>query len=326
LVIAGALVAIILLTSIFRPTARSFGNLENIAIAAAPLVILAVGQLMVIATAGIDLSVGSTFSLVSMVTAATLSHGDGVVVAVTGGIVTGLVIGLFNGFSVAFLRLAPFVVTLATLSIGASLAFIVTHGNSVSVNNQQFANIYYGHVLGMPSHYVIPVAIVIVAQFLLSFFVFGRWIYAVGSNDKAEKLVGIPTRLVLVSVYVISSVCAAIASILSLSYLSNAEVSSGRGLELQAIAATVIGGASLFGGRGSAIGALLGALILAAIQNIVDLLGINSFWKGTVTGIVIFIAVLADRATVAFGGQRLSLRRFWQHFSVPEFLTRTFKR
>lgn len=304
LVVAGALVVLILATSLVRPASLSGGNLANIAEAAIPLVILAIGQLMVIATAGIDLSVGSTFSLVGMVTAAMLSHGHGVGLAVAAGMGTGLVIGLFNGFCVAYLRLAPFVVTLVTLSVGASLAFIVTGGNSVPVNNQHLADIYYGHLLGIPNYFLIPIAVVVLAQLVLSFLVFGRWIYAVGSNDRASELVGIPKRRVLVSVYVVSGVCAALASVLMLSYLSNAEVTSGNGLELQAIAAVVIGGASLFGGRGSAIGALLGALIITAIQNTVNLLGINTFWQGTVTGAVILIAVLADRITTTVRSMR----------------------
>lgn len=304
LVVAGALIALILMTSIYRPAALSAGNLENIVIAAIPLIILAVGQLMVIATAGIDLSVGSTFSLVGMVTATVIGHGHGVAISVVAGLATGATIGLFNGVCVAYLRLAPFVVTLVTLSVGASLAFIVTGGNSVPIQNQHLADVYYGHVLGIPNYYLIPVVVVVVAQGVLSFLVFGRWIYAVGSNDKAAKLVGVPTRRVLTSAYLISGLCAALASVLMLAYLSNAEVTSGNGLELAAIAAVVIGGASLFGGRGSAIGALLGALIITAIQNTVNLLGINTFWQGTVTGAVILIAVLADRLTTAVRGFR----------------------
>ena len=252
---------------------------------------------MVIATAGIDLSVGSVFSLVAMVSATFLSHGHGLAVAVVAGLLTGLAFGLFNGFCVAVLKLAPFVVTLVSLSVGASLAFVVTGGNSVPVANPELANIYYGRVLGIPNHFFIPVVLVLLAQGLLSFMVFGRWIFAVGSNAKAAELVGIPTQRVTMAAYLTSGFCAALASILSLSYLANAEVTSGNGLELQAIAAVVIGGASLFGGRGSAIGALLGALIITAIQNTVNLLGINTFWQGTVTGAVILIAVLADRIT-----------------------------
>jgi ribose transport system permease protein len=304
IIVGAALVVLILATSIVRPESLSWGNIQNILIAAIPLIILAVGQLMVIATAGIDLSVGSVFSLVAMVSATFLSHGHGLALAVVAGLLTGLAFGLFNGFCVAVLKLAPFVVTLVSLSVGASLAFVVTGGNSVPIANPDLANIYYGRILGIPNHFFIPVVLVLLAQGLLSFMVFGRWIFAVGSNAKAAELVGIPNQRVTMAAYLTSGFCAALASILSLSYLANAEVTSGNGLELQAIAAVVIGGASLFGGRGSAIGALLGALIITAIQNTVNLLGINTFWQGTVTGAVILVAVLADRITSTFRSVR----------------------
>lgn len=303
-IVLAALVALILLTGVVRPAALGMGNLQNILIAAVPLIILSIGQLLVVATAGIDLSVGSVFSLVGMVTAAFLSHGHNAAVAIGLGMLTGLVIGLFNGFCVAVLKLAPFVVTLVTLSVGASLAFIVTGGNSVALNSHGLDNVYYGRTLGIQNSYFVPLVLVVVVQLVLAFMVAGRWVYAVGSNEKAARLVGIPVRRVVLSVYVVSGLCAALASILQLSNLSNAEVTSGSGMELQAIAAVVIGGASLFGGRGSAVGALVGALIITTIQNTVNLLGINTFWQGTVTGFVILVAVLADRITGVIRSRR----------------------
>jgi ribose transport system permease protein len=294
-IVLAALILLFFATGLVRPESLSFGNAQNILIAAIPLIIMAVGQVLVVATAGIDLSVGSVFSLTGMVTAAALSHGVGTVTTVLFGLATGLVFGVFNGFCVAVLKLTPFVVTLVTLSVGASLAFIVTGGNSVPVNSPGLDNVYDGLTLGIPNHFFIPLALVVAVQAFLSLAVAGRWVYAVGSNHKAAQLVGIPTRRVLLSAYTASGLCAALAAVLQLSYLSNAEVSAGNGMELQAIAAVVIGGASLFGGRGSALGALLGALIITAIQNTVNLLGINTFWQGTVTGAVILAAVLADR-------------------------------
>ena len=125
----------------------------------------------------------------------------------------------------------------------------------------------------------------------------GRWVYAVGSNDKASRLLGIPVTGVRLGVYVIAGLLAAFSSMLSLSYISNAEATSGANMMLQAIAACVIGGASLFGGTGSAVGAALGAIMISVIQNGVNLIGINSFWQGSVTGLVILVAVLIDRLT-----------------------------
>lgn len=318
LVVAAALVALMLATGAMRPEALSSGNLVNVLQAALPLIILAMGQLVVVATAGIDLSVGSVFSLVGMVTGLLLQTGQSPLTAVLGGLATGLAVGLINGFLIAVVKLAPFVVTLISLSVAASLAFIVTDGNSIPLSSQGFDELYYGHTLGIPNNYLFTFLLVAVLQLFLSFVVAGRWVYAVGSNHRAAALVGIPVKATTIGVYAFSGLCAAFASILSLSYLSNAEVTSGNGLELQAIAAVVIGGASLFGGRGTAVGALLGALIITAIQNVVNLLGINTFWQGTVTGAVILIAVLADRVTSSTtGGLRTLFHRKTHQEPIP---------
>jgi ribose transport system permease protein len=303
LVVAIALVVLVLATSVFRPVVLTGNNLTNVVQAALPLIILAMGQLVVIATAGIDLSVGSVFSLSGMVTATVLHSGGGAVGGVVAGLATGLAIGLINGFLVAVVKMAAFIVTLVTMSVGASLAFVITGGNSVPVSNAGFTQIYYGDVLGIPNYYFFAFVLVIAVQLFMAFLVPGRWIYAIGSNQRAASLVGIPVKGTLIGVYAFSGLCASFASVLTLSYLSNAEVSSGTGFELQAIAAVVIGGASLFGGRGTAIGALLGALIITTIQNVVNLSGISSFWQGTVTGVVILIAVLADRVVNVSNGR-----------------------
>ncbi|MCU1524320.1 MAG: transporter permease [Microbacteriaceae bacterium] len=303
LVVAVALVLLVLATSVFRPVVLSANNLENVIQAALPLIILAMGQLVVVATAGIDLSVGSVFSLSGMVSATVMHSGGGAVGGVLAGLATGLVIGLINGFLIAIVKMAAFIVTLVTMSVGASLAFVITGGNSVPVSSPGFTEIYSGNVLGIPNYYFFAFLLVIVVQLFMAFLVPGRWIYAIGSNQRAASLVGIPVKGTLISVYAFSGVCASFASVLTLSYLSNAEVSSGTGFELQAIAAVVIGGASLFGGRGTAIGALLGALIITTIQNVVNLSGISSFWQGTVTGVVILIAVLADRVINVSNGR-----------------------
>lgn len=310
-VVAVALVCLMLAAGLLRPAALSSGNLTNIIVAALPLIILAMGQLVVVAAAGIDLSVGSVFSLTGMTTGLMLRDGHGATVAILVGLATGLAVGAFNGLLVAMVKLAPFVVTLISLSAAASLAFIVTDGNSVPLSDKAFTQVYYGSTFGIPHYYLFTFALVAVLHLFLTLLVPGRWIYAIGSNVRAAGLVGVPVAATTTLVYVFSGLCAAFASILSLSYLSNAEVTAGNGQELQAIAAVVIGGASLFGGRGTAIGALLGALMITAIQNVVNLLGINTFWQGTVTGAVILVAVLADRITHATGG-RLSALIPWK--------------
>jgi ribose transport system permease protein len=278
--IAVAIVVLELVLGIFVPNALTMGNFSDIAQATAPLIIMAIGVLLVVITGGIDLSVGSVFSLVGMVTGLVMNSGYSSTIGTICGLLVGCLFGAINGFLVTFVGLAPFVVTLITYAVAASLAFIVTNGHIIP------------HI---PNFALFCVILLFVVEFLLRRVVFGRWIYAIGSSPGAARLLGIPVHLVRFSVYVISGLLAAFASVLTVSYISNAEGTAGEAMMLQAIAAVVIGGASLFGGTGSAIGALLGALMITVIQNGVNLIGINSFWQGSVTGLVILIAVLIDR-------------------------------
>lgn len=320
-----ALVLLELMLGLFYPYAWTAGNYTNIVQTAAPLVIVAFGQMLVVVTAGIDLSVGSVFSLSGMVTAAVMVYGHASVpVAVAAGLAVGLLAGAFNGFCVTVVGLAPFVVTLVTYAVAASLAYIVTSGNSLPIADASFSDINLGHLIpGVPNYVLFGVVLLLVLQILMSGTVPGRWLYATGSNAPAARLVGVPTRLVTFSAYLTSGLFAAFAGILSTSYLANAQSTAGTGLELQAIAAVVIGGGSLFGGTGTALGALLGTLIITAVQNGVNLVGINTFWQGTVTGAVILIAVLADRITHSWnwnsrGGLfRLLLPRQTTHRNQP---------
>jgi ribose transport system permease protein len=208
----------------------------------------------------------------------------------------GVLFGAINGFLVTFAGLAPFVVTLITYAVAASLAFIVTNGHSLPINDPGYWVLNGGAIVpGLPNYALFCILLLVIVEFGLRRIVFGRWVYAVGSSPGAARLLGIPVHLVRFSVYVISGLLAAFASVLTVSYISNAEGTAGAAMMLQAIAAVVIGGASLFGGTGSAIGAFLGALMITVIQNGVNLIGINTFWQGSVTGLVILVAVLIDR-------------------------------
>ncbi|MEX3917495.1 ABC transporter permease [Paraburkholderia sp. BR10872] len=298
--IAIAIVVIELAVGMVVPAALSMGNLANVTQAAAPLVIMAFGVLLVIITGGIDLSVGSVFSLTGMVTGLAMSHGYGAVVSSIAGLAVGFIIGSINGALVTFVGLAPFVVTLSTYAIAGSLSFIVTDGHSLPINDPNYWLLNSGTLIPGVINYVLwCVLLLILIEFCLRKVVAGRWLYAVGSSSSSARVIGIPVNRVRLSAYVISGLLASFAGIVSISYISNAEATAGSALMLQAIAAVVIGGASLFGGTGSAIGALLGALMITIIQNGANLIGVNSFWQGTVTGVVILIAVLVDRVTKA---------------------------
>lgn len=294
--IAVAIVALEIVVGGLVPNALTWGNMADISQAASPLIIMAVGQLLVVITGGIDLSVGSVFSLTGMVTALAMVHGVGAIGSTALGLGVGVVVGVMNGLLVTLAGLAPFVVTLITYAACGSLAFIVTNGHSLPVPDQNYWLLNSGTIVpGIANHILFCVVILLAVEFFLRKAVAGRWLYAVGSSSNAARLLGIPVRRMVLVAYLGSSVLAAFASVLSLSYISNAEATSGASLMLQAIAAVVIGGASLFGGTGSAIGAVLGALMITVIQNGVNLIGVNSFWQGSVTAVVILIAVLVDR-------------------------------
>ena len=298
LALAVAILLIAGVVSFWSPQVFSYGNIANVAQAAAPLVIMSLGVLLVIITSGIDLSVGSTFSLSGMVAGLAMLAGAPWPIACLAGLSIGLVVGAINGILVTFVGLAPFVVTLITYAVGASLAFVITDGHSIALLDPTFYLLNSGRLIPGMSNYVLFCLVgTILIEFGLRKMVLGRWVYAVGSNDKASRLLGIPVNGVRLGVYMIAGLLAAFSSMLSLSYISNAEATSGANMMLQAIAACVIGGASLFGGTGSAVGAALGAIMITVIQNGVNLIGINSFWQGSVTGLVILVAVLIDRLT-----------------------------
>jgi ribose transport system permease protein len=298
--IAIAIVVIELAVGMIVPAALSAGNIANVSQAAAPLIIMAFGVLLVIITGGIDLSVGSVFSLTGMVTGLAMSHGLGSISSSLAGLAVGLVIGSINGALVTFVGLAPFVVTLSTYAIAGSLSFIVTDGHSLTISDPDYYLLNSGTLIPGIVNYVLWCGLLlIVIEFCLRKVVAGRWLYAIGSSSSSARVIGIPVNRVRLSAYVLSGLLASFAGIVSVSYISNAEATAGSSLMLQAIAAVVIGGASLFGGTGSAIGALLGSLMITIIQNGANLIGVNSFWQGTVTGVVILIAVLVDRITKA---------------------------
>lgn len=291
-----AIVVLMLGVGAFVPAALSYGNFANILQASAPLVIMSLGVLLVIITGGIDLSVGSVFSLTGMVTALAMSYGFDGIAASAAGLSVGLVFGSINGALVTFVGLAPFVVTLITYAVAGSLAFIVTNGRSMAVAAPNYWLLNSGELApGLPNYVLFCILLAVSLELVLRKVTFGRWLYAIGSSSTAAHLLGIPVRRTRFLAYVFSSLMASFAGLLTASYILNAEATAGASLMLQAIAAVVIGGASLFGGTGSAVGAVLGALMITVIQNGVNLIGINSFWQGSVTGVAILIAVLIDR-------------------------------
>ncbi|HZY48380.1 MAG TPA: ABC transporter permease [Devosia sp.] len=264
--------------------------------------IIALGMTFVIITGGIDLSVGSVLCLCSMVIATTMHAGAPLYLGVTAALATGLAVGLFNGVLIAYLGFPSFVVTLGMLSAARSFAMIASNNLTVfqfGPDHDKLLALGGGSVnlglfsVSLPVVYTLVLAAI--AGFVLRWTRFGRHVFAIGGNEHAATLSGIPVRQIKVAVFMISSLTAAIAGIVETGWLGAVTTNIGSGMELQVIAAAVIGGASLIGGAGTAIGALVGAALIEIIRNSLGLLGINPFWQGTVIGAAIIIAVAFER-------------------------------
>ena len=264
--------------------------------------IIALGMTFVIITGGIDLSVGSVLCLCSMVIATVMHAGAPLYIGVLAALATGLAVGLFNGVLIAYLGFPSFVVTLGMLSAGRSFAMIVSNNQTVFQFGPDHDKLLYlgggslnilGAQVSLPVIYTLILAAI--TGFILRWTSFGRHVFAIGGNEHAAELSGIPVRPIKVVVFMISALTAAIAGIVETGWLGAVTTNIGAGMELQVIAAAVIGGASLVGGAGTAIGALVGAALIEIIRNSLGLLGINPFWQGTVIGLAIIIAVAFER-------------------------------
>lgn len=268
-------------------------NLLNIGIQASVIAVLAFGLTFVIVAAGIDLSVGSVAALSAMGSAWIFSQGSMPGwIAVVGGLSIGALSGAVSGFAVAYGRLPSFIATLAMLSVARGLTLVISDGRPIPTAPEVS---FLGGSIG-----VIPMPIVVlavagsVAALILNFTVMGRYMYAVGGNTEAARLSGVPVRKVLVTVFALSGLFAALAGLLLSGRLDSAQPQAAVGYELDAIAAVVIGGASLAGGVGRISGTLVGALVLVVIRNGLNLLNVSSFWQQVVIGLVIAVAVGID--------------------------------
>jgi ribose transport system permease protein len=295
---AGGLIVLLILFGAMTLASTEFltgDNMANLARQVAIFGIIAVGQLLVILTAGIDLSVGSVLGLTGCVTAELLVHGVGIPIAIAAGFGVGIAIGLFNGSLVAYGKMPPFIVTLGMLGIARGVVLVMTDASTIQPLPDSFGNIANGDFIGVPNLLWIFLAVVIVTSFVLRRTVFGRYIYAIGSNPESARLSGVPVTRVLVAVYAIAGLLAAVGGVLFMSRLNAGIPTAGTGYELNAIAACVIGGASLFGAKGGAFGAAAGALIVATLNNGGNLLAVNAFYLQIIIGALILAAVAFDQ-------------------------------
>jgi ribose transport system permease protein len=274
-------------------------NLYNITRNVTFVAVIALGMTLVIITGGIDLSVGSVLCLCSMVLAVVMNAGYSIEVGIAASVATALIVGAFNGILIAYIGLPPFVVTLGMLSVARSLAMVAS-GNTVVFEFGPDHDILLAlgggaWFFGIANPVMYMIVLGLLTGFVLRFTRFGRHVFAIGGNEHAATLTGVPVKMIKVAVYMISALSAGIAGIVQTGWLGAVTTNIGAGMELQVIAAAVIGGANLAGGSGTALGAIIGAMLIEVIRNSLGLLGINAFWQGTFIGGAILFAVMFDR-------------------------------
>ena len=292
-----ALIILMVFVSILNPTFLQANNLMNLMRQLIINGFIALGMTFVILTGGIDLSVGSTLAVTSAIFAGLLQNGMNTILAILIALGLGLILGLINGFLITKGKLAPFIVTLATMTIFRGLTLVYTDGRPIAGPKDNFAFKFLGkgQFLGIPFQVILFALTFLILWIILNKTALGRKIYAVGGNEKASFISGINIDKVKISVYVISSFMAVLSGLVLTSRLNSAQPTAGVAYEMDAIAAVVLGGTSMAGGSGSLTGTLIGILILGVLNNGLNLLGVSSFYQQIVKGIVILIAVLIDR-------------------------------
>ncbi len=296
-------IALSILTDKFFTADNGLNVLRQIAVN----ICISTGMTLIVLTGGIDLSVGSVLALCAAVTAGLFKGGIEIPAinlfvgftflgAVLGGIILGFLLGWFNGFTITRFKVPPFVATLAMLTIARGFTMLYTKGHPISNLGRRFAFIGSGSFLGIPIPVWIAIVVVSLAALITRKTKFGRYIYAIGGNEQAAKLSGINISRVKIWVYAMAGGLAALAGIIVTARLDSAQPNAGISYELDAIAAVVIGGTSLSGGKGSVWGTVMGAIIIGVLNNGLVLLNVSPFWQQVVKGAVILLAVIIDKA------------------------------
>lgn len=311
-----ALIALIIIIAIFTILSDNYltaGNLTTITKQVAFNAIVALGMLVVILNGGIDLSVGSTVGLAGAVagnlfrgvpipgTDVTMFPSMWVIVIIAVGV--GALVGLINGLLIAKLNLAPFIVTLGMLYVARGLTEVILDGQNITnelsgqagLGNTGFFAIFASRPLGLPISAWFMIILAIVFSLALNRTPFGRWLYATGSNERAAQLSGVPVKRVQIQIYVFAGICAGIVGVLQVANISSSTADLGTFYELNAIAAVVIGGAALSGGRGTVRGTIIGAFVIGFLANGLVIVGVSPFWQKVITGAVIILAVAVDQ-------------------------------
>jgi len=289
-----SLVVLFVALAIASPHFLTPTNLSSVVRQTAVINIMALGMTIIIISAGIDLSVGAILGMGGLLGAMAMQDGLPIWAGVGVGIVTGLACGLLNGVLITSLRVAPFIVTLGTLGIFRGLTLIISKGLPVHQIPPGFSFLGEGNILGVPFVLWLLLLCAVAVHFILEHTKLGRYTFAIGSNETAAVYAGVPVRAYKIAVYAVGGLLTGLAGMIEASRLMTGQPTAGTGYELQAIAAVVIGGGSLWGGEGSVVGTLIGAFIMGLLSNGSDLLGISNYVQQVVIGAVIILAVTVD--------------------------------
>lgn len=296
------IVSIIIVTAWVEPHFWSFANLQNLLRQMAVLQILSAGQLFAVLSGGLDLSVAATMALAAVCGISVLPF-----TGVFGGLIAmpviGCLVGILNGSFVVAFNVSPLIVTLGMMSVARGLALLLAGGVPLyGVPDSVTALVGFGDLLGIPVSSWIAFAIMAICAVVLRWTVFGRHVYAIGSNRAAAYNSGVPVAARIVSIYAVSGICAGTASIVSTAWVSAAQPTAGEGLELQSLAAVVVGGVALTGGAGTMRQVFLGVLLLSLLSNALNMAGVSSFLQVVFVGVVIIVAAVADRLRARASG------------------------
>jgi inositol transport system permease protein len=282
--------------TVLKPGFLTTGNIINVFRQISIISIVAMGSTLVIISGGIDLSPGSIVALAGVCAASfALPDTYPVIVSILAGIAVGALCGLFNGIVIAKGNVPPFIVTLGTSSVARGFAYVITKGKPISGFSPAFQFIGRSNVFGIPVPVIIMFFILFITFLVMSKFVFGRHVYAVGGNAVAARVAGISVTRIKILVYTFAGITAALGGLVLASRINTGHPNSGTGYELDAIAATVIGGTGLNGGTGTVTGTLIGALIIGVLNNGLDILGVPSYYQQICKGFIIIITVLIDK-------------------------------
>jgi len=295
LTLLGILVLLCVILTIATPNFLTERNIPNLLRQGSMIAILALGETFVIITAGIDLSVGAIAGVATVVIAMLIQAGVPVWLSIVITLLVGLAIGVFHAFGITKMGLPPFIITLATLTSLRGIGLLMTNGATISITNKGFTDFATLDFLGIPSLFWMVILVAVPGYIFLSLTRWGRYLFAVGSNPESARLSGVPVQFVIYIAYSLSAVCAAFVGVLLATRIGIGNATQANSWELQAIASSVIGGTSLFGAVGSVHGPLIGAFILATINNGANLLNVNSFWQQIVTGGLIILIVFFDQ-------------------------------